>query len=151
MKTRDLTITDAMANMGGMTILLAKYFKKVNACEIVPLHCDIMKTNVKAYGIHNVTIQCGDFMRFMKHMKQDLIFFDPPWGGAKYNREKSISLGINNVNIVSIINAASTSTAFAIWAPFNFDYTTFFRHLDPRYNTKVVLMEKSKALILIKT
>jgi predicted RNA methylase len=99
------TVTDAFGNMGGMTIALAMKMSNVNTCEIVPTHCKMLKNNVDQYGLsEKVTIHCGDYMKVMKDLKQDAIFFDPPWGGTDYKDKKYIDLGINNVNIICIIN-----------------------------------------------
>jgi tRNA/tmRNA/rRNA uracil-C5-methylase (TrmA/RlmC/RlmD family) len=99
------TVTDAFGNMGGMTIALAMKVSAVNVCEIVPAHCKILTNNLDQYGVSDkVTIHCGDYMDVMKTLKQDAIFFDPPWGGTEYKDKKYIDLGINNVNIICIVN-----------------------------------------------
>ena len=105
MNTFDLTITDALGNVGGMTMSLAKFFAKVNTCEIIPLHCDIIKNNLQVYNLENkVNIINDDYMNIMYKLNQDIIFFDPPWGGENYKNEDGVVLGINNVNIYCIIN-----------------------------------------------
>jgi len=106
------TITDACGNMGGMTISFAKHFAKVNVCEIVPLHCEILKNNIEVYGLDNVNIICGDFMKHMLKLKQDAIMFDPPWGGTDYKTTKALSLGLNNVNICCIIDRLLSKAKF---------------------------------------
>jgi len=104
-KTKDITVTDAFGNTGGMTIMLARYFSYVNTCEIVPQNCNILKNNIKVYGLQDkVNIICGDYLDYMLKFKQDVIFFDPPWGGTNYNKIYNIHLGIDNVNISCIIN-----------------------------------------------
>ena len=88
-----------------MTLSLAKHFTKINTCEIVPLHCDIIKNNLQVYNLENkVNIIKDDYMNIMFKLEQDIIFFDPPWGGEKYKNEDGVVLGINNVNIYCIIN-----------------------------------------------
>jgi hypothetical protein len=105
MNTFDVTITDALGNVGGMTMSLAKYFTKVNTCEIIPLHCDIIKNNLQVYNLDNkVNIINDDYMNIMYKLDQDIIFFDPPWGGEDYKNEDGVVLGINNINIYCIIN-----------------------------------------------
>jgi len=105
MNTFDVTITDALGNVGGMTMSLAKHFTKINTCEIIPLHCSIIKNNLQVYNLENkVNIINDDYMNIMFKLEQDIIFFDPPWGGAKYKNEDGFVLGINNVNIYCIIN-----------------------------------------------
>ena len=100
----DLTITDALANVGGMTTRFAVTFKKVNACEIDPLHCKMLRNNCDMYGVSNVDIVCGDYLKAARRLEQDVIFFDPPWGGSDYRSKRYVHLGINGENITKIID-----------------------------------------------
>lgn len=99
------TVTDAFGNMGGLSIALAKKFSNVNTCEIVPTHCEILTNNLEQYGLlKKVKLHCGDYMKVMTDLKQDAVVLDPPWGGTDYKDKKYIDLGMNNVNIICIIN-----------------------------------------------
>lgn len=104
--TSKITITDALGNVGGMTLMFAHLFDKTNVCEIIPLHCKILSNNLKVYGLlDKVNIICGDYYyECMLKLKQDVIFLDPPWGGHGYKESTDLSLCINNVNIACIIN-----------------------------------------------
>ena len=155
-KSNESVITDALANVGGMTITFAKYFNKVNACEIVPLHCEMLTNNLKTYMLDKkVNVICDDYMNVMKSITQDIIFFDPPWGGKKYKNKSTIPLGINNVNIVCIVNdLLNYSKYIAIRVPFNFQFKRFICSLIP--NTKIKLIkintsnqEKSQFLVIV--
>lgn len=120
----DIVITDALSNMGGMTLGFSKTFKSVNACEIIPLHCDILKNNLKVYKRKNVSIFCDDYMNIMLNLEQDIIFFDPPWGGLDFKKKKQISLEINNVNICCIINLLlekKSAKIIYLLTPYNFN------------------------------
>jgi len=56
----------------------ANYFDKINAVEIVKLHCDILDNNLKVYYIKDkVNIHCIDYLDIGDKLKQDVIFFDP--------------------------------------------------------------------------
>ena len=48
-EVKNLTITDATAGVGGDTLCFAQQFKKVNAVELVPLHCAIISHNLSVY------------------------------------------------------------------------------------------------------
>jgi predicted RNA methylase len=153
-KTTDITVTDALANVGGMTIMFAKYFNKVNACEIVQLHCNILKNNLTVYNLNKkVNIICDDYTKIMKDLNQDVIFFDPPWGGRSYKKEETIKLEINNINIACIINRLLDNTKYIfLRVPYNFDYNNFIYLVDS--NTKIRLYRlnpelKFKSQILI--
>lgn len=154
----NITITDALANVGGMTLRFASIFNKVIACEIIPLHCDILTNNLKIYSLNKkVDIKCGDYMKIMNIIqKQDVIFFDPPWGGVDYKKAKYISLGINNINIVCIINNVLTKAKYIyLLTPYNYnlqdlvelnnEYTVI--RLDKERGSKSKLLIKIKGLL----
>lgn len=100
-----LTAVDATANVGGQTLAFAASFKHVHAVELMPLHCEILRHNVAAYGVtRRVSVHCGDFFKLYRTLPAavDVIFFDPPWGGPDYRKQGRMSLNINNVNIMCI-------------------------------------------------
>jgi len=96
---KTLTITDALANCGGMSIQFCYNFKHVNCCEIMKEHCEILNNNLKTYGFNNYNIFCGDYMD--NSFTEDIVFFDPPWGSNYMEKQ---NLDINNINILCIIN-----------------------------------------------
>lgn len=153
MKSINITITDAMANVGGMSIMFSQYFRRVNSCEIIKEHAEILQNNINVYGYdQKVKIYNEDYMKIMKEVKQDVIFFDPPWGGEDYGEKNSISLGINNVNIVSIINEMlPNAKLIVLLAPYNYNKDDILL-----LNGKVTILnvdkniEKSKKVILIR-
>jgi 16S rRNA G966 N2-methylase RsmD len=102
---KDLVITDATSNVGGNVLNFSKYFKNVNAIELDKLTCDVLRNNVDVFNRTNVNIYCGDSINILKNLNQDIIFFDPPWGGKKYMKEKNIILKLSNINISKIINS----------------------------------------------
>ena len=119
----NLIITDATANMGGNTINFAQNFKHVNAVEIIDLHCDILKNNLTEYKLEDkVSIHCGDYLDLMDTIKQDIVFFDPPWGGKDYKKINNLNLYLDEINIIDICNSLINQTKLiAIKVPFNFD------------------------------
>jgi len=125
----NLVITDATSNMGGNTINFAKNFKHVNAVEIIKLHCDILKNNLTEYGlINNVTIHCGDYLDLIDNIEQDIVFFDPPWGGKEYKKINNLNLYLDEINIIDICNSLIHKTkVIAIKVPFNFDILNMIR------------------------
>ena len=121
----------------------------------MPLHCKILENNINVYGLKNVKMYCYDYYQIMRKLKQDVIFFDPPWGGRSYVNECAMSLGINNVNIVSIINLLiDSASCIVLRVPHNYNYTTFFQNLCRQCRAKVYYLEnnyyKSQALIVVK-
>lgn len=122
-KTDDIIITDATSNMGGNTINFAKNFKHVNAVEIIKLHCDILKNNLTEYELMDkVTIICDDYLDVMDNIQQDVVFFDPPWGGKDYKKINNLNLYLDDINIIDICNSIINITKIiALKVPFNFD------------------------------
>lgn len=101
----DLVITDATGGVGGDVIRFAKSFKFVNVTELNETHCDIIKNNVAQYKlIHKVKLYCGDFHEFKENIKQDIIYFDPPWGGPDFKKKNYVELFLGPINIVDLAN-----------------------------------------------
>ena len=121
--SNNLIITDATANMGGNTINFANNFKKVHAVEIIELHCKILENNLKEYKLSDdVEIHCGDYLDLMDTIQQDIVFFDPPWGGKDYKKINNLNLYLDEINIIDICNSLINQTKIvAIKVPFNFD------------------------------
>lgn len=148
------TITDAFGNMGGMTISLAQEFDSVNTCEIVPLHCEILKHNLKQYGLaEKVKVVCGDYLKTMNTFEQDAIMFDPPWGGTNYKEVKHLPLSINNVNIVCIINSLMKHSKFIymlVPPNYNFaDLNLLSKNISVKREKLEPRREKDSKLLLI--
>lgn len=141
----DKTITDSFGNMGGMAISFAKVFSKVNTCEIVPLHCEILKNNIKEYGLADkVHVICGDYMKHMNKLKQDAIIFDPPWGGTDYKKVKKLQLSINNVNVCCIINHLLAKTKFIyLMVPPNYNFSDL-KLVNSKYNVQRIKLQPER-------
>lgn len=134
----DLVITDATANMGGNTINFAQNFSKVNSVEIIELHCDILHNNLTEYKLMDkVNIHCGDYLDLMDTINQDVVFFDPPWGGKDYKKINNLNLYLDEINIIDICNSIISNTKLvAIKVPFNFDIVNMIRR--SKYNSVTV-------------
>lgn len=141
--TRKLIITDALGNVGGMTILLAKYFKFVNTCEIINLHSNIIKNNLKVYNYDKkVNVINDDYFNIMFKIKQDIIFFDPPWGGLDYKNKDGLILQINNVNIWCIINSLLKYAKYIfVLIPYNFSGSDL---LKIKSKFEIIILDKNK-------
>ena len=132
MNTDDLIITDANSNMGGNAINFAKNFKFVNSVEIIPFHCDILRNNLGVYDLlDKVEIHCKDYLDVMNDLKQDVVFFDPPWGGPDYKKEKNLNLYLDNINIIDIINEIYDKAELVVLRiPRNFNIVDFLRRVE---------------------
>lgn len=132
MGTTDLVITDANSNMGGNVINFAKNFNFVNSVEIVPFHCEILKNNIDVYNLlDKVKIHCNDYLDIMFELKQDVIFFDPPWGGPDYKKEKNLNLYLDNINIIDIVNELyDNAKMIVLRIPRNFNIVDLLRRVE---------------------
>lgn len=88
--TEKYVITDANGCIGGNTWSFASIFKNVNVIELNKLHYDILIHNMKLLKINNINYYNGNILDYLFSIKQDIIFFDPPWGGVKYKNKKNI-------------------------------------------------------------
>lgn len=127
-------ITDANSNMGGATIAFAKYFDKVNAVEIVKLHCDILENNIRVYNIKNkVDIHCLDYLDIGDKLEQDVVFFDPPWGGKDYKKQLLMNMYLDSIPINSIIESLVKNNIVAVRVPFNYDFKKILKLSNKSY------------------
>lgn len=130
----DITVTDATANMGGVSMILAKYFK-VNAVEIIQLHCDILKNNIDNYlkdiEKKEYKIYCNDYLDVMMDLKQDVIFFDPPFGGTNYKEHRDLDLYLDNINIADIVvklMEKQCAELVVVRLPINYRFHSLVKH-----------------------
>ena len=106
MITKKITITDGTAHVGGASLNFSKYFDKVNSVEIDNFHCNMLKNNINEYNLTNkINVYCEDYLKIMTKLEQDVIFFDPPWGGKKYYNYELIDLFMSQNNLINISNA----------------------------------------------
>jgi hypothetical protein len=100
-QTNNPTITDATANAGGNTIIFALNHFNVNSIELSDSEFTRLKNNVKQYNLDNVNLfngNCIDIL-FSKKIYQDIVYFDPPWGGTSYKKYKYIGLSLDDKDI----------------------------------------------------
>ncbi|XP_032982250.1 trimethylguanosine synthase isoform X2 [Rhinolophus ferrumequinum] len=78
-------IVDAFCGVGGNTIQFALTGKRVIAIDIDPVKIDLARNNAEVYGIADkIEFICGDFLLLASHLKADVVFLSPPWGGPDY-------------------------------------------------------------------
>lgn len=100
-----ITITDGTAHVGGASLNFASYFNKVNSVEIDKFHCNILKNNINIYKLNKkIDVYCDDYLNIMTKLNQDVIFFDPPWGGNRYKKNILMDLYMSKSNLINIIN-----------------------------------------------
>ncbi len=136
-KRKKPILTDATANIGGNSIGfgMSGDFKSVNSIELNSETCKMLSHNVKQYGLDKkdkVKVMCGDSIELLTTcgVKQDIIFFDPPWGGVGYKKHKTMSLYLSDKNMVDIINTMKGKASMIVYKiPRNYDFGYFYRKL----------------------
>ncbi|KAB0396767.1 hypothetical protein E2I00_010317, partial [Balaenoptera physalus] len=79
------TVVDAFCGVGGNTIQFALTGKRVIAIDIDPVKIDLARNNAEIYGVaEKIEFICGDFLQLASHLKADVVFLSPPWGGPDY-------------------------------------------------------------------
>ena len=139
--TPDDVITDATACIGGNSYYFLKDFKRVNLVEPNFDNFNTLKINTN-YQLN--TFNCSyNWIKFM--LRQDIVYFDPPWGGPEYKSKKKIDLYLDNINVLDIINEIYNYTKIvALKVPNNFNT---FRIQNDFWNFKIYNITKSKKCI----
>ena len=141
-------ITDATACIGGNTVYFEKDFKVVIAIEKDP---DIFKILI-ANTTKSINYNCS-YIDIMYTIQQDLVFIDPPWGGSNYKKEENLTLTLDSINVLEIIDNIYHFTRFvALKVPNNFDikslnnnfwdYTIYTINTHKKNNYKLIIFYK---------
>ena len=127
-KRKSLVVTDATSNVGGGTIAFAKNFSKVNAVELEEVHCKALHNNLKKYKLDKkVKIYCDSYLDMMDELKQDIIYFDPPWGGRDYKKKYFMDLFLGDMNMIDVIRQVKNKTKLIVFkVPKNYNFFNFF-------------------------
>jgi 16S rRNA G966 N2-methylase RsmD len=102
MGTNDITITDAMACVGGDTLTFSKTFKSVNACELDKTRFEYLKHNMEIFEQKNINFINDDYLNIYHKLTQDVIYIDPPWGGPEYKTKSSIKIKLGEKKLEEI-------------------------------------------------
>ena len=146
----ELIITEMTACIGGNVISFAKNFKHVNAIELCEERFTYLNHNLKVFNLtKNVTTINGNSLVEVINMKQDIVFFDIPWGGRSYKFKEKINLYISKIPSYSACNLVKDHTKIVVMKiPNNFNFQKF----ENRVNMKIYEiynLEKFKLIILI--
>jgi predicted RNA methylase len=144
---KNVTVTDATANVGGNTISFYNHgINKINSVEIDSLTFEILRNNLKVYGYPINNVYCVDYLDIYLKLEQDCVFFDPPWGGPGYKKNNNLDLFLGEKNVVDIIIELFDKNRVkyvVLKAPTNFNETKLLHKLNIdikydmlRYNKK---------------
>lgn len=130
---KHIVVTDACANVGGNTInFYLEGFQAVNAVEIDPLTCNLLKRNLMAYDLPSDHVYCDDYLNVYRQLKQDVVFLDPPWGGTSYRKHKNLDLFIGSKNIIDICRDLLTEkkvSLIVLKVPINYNLPSLINQL----------------------
>lgn len=138
----DLVITEANGGVGGLSVYLVQHFKLIKIVDINKLHAKVIINNLNEYNYTNFKVYINDYLNIMMKLKQDVIIFDPPWGGTKYKDHQKMKLSLDNVDISCIIRKLYDANKFKLLLfliPSNFNVKSFSKLLKLkfyRYNLK---------------
>lgn len=120
-ESKDCIITDGTSGVGGDTIHFSKYFKLVNAVDILKENTELLKDNCKTFGINNVNIVCNDYLNICNKINQNVLYLDPPWGGVGYKEKDNIKLMLGNLCLSEAISKIKTNSLIFLKLPLNSD------------------------------
>jgi len=126
----DIHITDATAHVGGNTIGFATAFPHVNAVEISKTTYTALTHNIKAFDIENVKTYNESYLDIQNDLKQDIVFFDPPWGGPEYKLNKVMMLYLDDIPIYEVVCRFEVFPVLVILkCPYNLDFALYKRSI----------------------
>lgn len=157
---KDVVIIDAMACVGGDSIIFCSIFGSVISIEIDKLRYENLKNNLEEYKFKNYNILNGDCLAIIpKITNADIIYFDPPWGGKDYKSKINLKLIINENTNMSIeieqliLNCFNNNITpnppkfIAIKLPKNYDLKYFYEKISTLCN--IYYYEIKKLILLI--
>lgn len=127
-KMNQLVITEMTAGVGGNVFNFAKYFKYVNAIEINPERFEYLEKNIKLYELDNINCYNDDSLNLLvdqDDINQDIIFFDPPWGGVNYKLSDKLRLNFGEYsveNVCKILFKRPRNKMIVMKLPNNYDF-----------------------------
>ncbi len=137
---KTMSIIDITAGVGGNVISFANKFKHVSAIEIVPIRYEYLCNNINVYNLTNVSCFNGDSLQILSSLPEhEIVFIDPPWGGAKYKNTSSLRLNINNMSIEQCcldIFSLYNASFVIIKLPINYD-VKYFKECNKSYSVTI--------------
>ena len=144
-KMKHLVITEMTAGVGGNVLNFAKYFKYVNAIELDLVRYNYLNKNIKLYGHDNVNCYNADSLHLLVEkddLVQDIIFFDPPWGGKDYKLFTHLKLKFGDYsieNICKVLFQRVRNKMIVLKLPNNYDFDFLQDELKEYRVSKFVL------------
>lgn len=152
-KMSQLVITEMTAGVGGNVLNFAKYFKYVNAIEIDTVRYNYLRKNIELYEYNNVNCYNEDSVSLLiekDDIGQDIIFFDPPWGGKDYKLHVNLRLKFGQFsieNVCKILFQRSDNKMIVMKLPNNYDFD-FLNDELKEYRVHKFILERMTIIIV---
>ena len=86
-------VIDAFCGIGGNSIQFARTCGRVLAIDIDAERLRMARHNATVYGVADkIEFILGDYMTLAPHLRADVVFLSPPWGGPDYQRAQVFDL-----------------------------------------------------------
>ena len=124
---KNIKIFDGTGGLGGNTISFSKNFINVTTIEINKDRYNMLLNNINQYKLSNVNIINTDSVDFLLKNKNnyDVYFFDPPWGGPEYKKEKQIRFKLSGYDLDILAKKLDSNKLLIFKLPFNYDFSQF--------------------------
>ncbi|AYV85729.1 MAG: putative RNA methylase [Satyrvirus sp.] len=152
-KMKYLVITDMTAGVGGNVINFAKYFKYINAIEIDQIRCNYLNKNIRLYGYDNVNCYNQDSLDLLINnddIIQDIIFFDPPWGGKDYKLFNNLRLMFGKYSVEDVCHLLfkrERNKMIVLKLPNNYDFGYMLLEMR-KYRINKFVLDRMTIIIL---
>jgi hypothetical protein len=145
---KNIRIFDGTGGLGGNTFSFSKNFKSVTTVEINKERCNMLMNNVGLYKLSNVNIINSDSVEFilLNKDKYDVYFFDPPWGGPDYKKQKNIRFKMGQYNLDNLVEKfdVNANKLILFKLPFNYDFSEF-----NSFNYKLYQVNKYYIIVIL--
>lgn len=98
----------------------------MNAIEIDEGRFQMLQNNLSVIDSKNVKCYNGDAVKLMPDLKQDVLFFDPPWGGPEYKDQDLVDIFLSGNSIGQICESVKEQIKYIVLKlPNNFNLEPF--------------------------
>ena len=152
----NITITDAMACVGGNTLSFSNFFNKVIANEINTTRYQYLVHNMKEYNRDNIVFYNDNYLNLMNKLEQQIVFIDPPWGGPIYKSQYKMEIVLqdeaeketNMYEMVNILFENNSGTKMIIFKlPINHNIENF---KQSKYKYKMICLKNMLLIMMFK-
>ena len=152
----NITITDAMACVGGNTLSFSNFFNKVIANEINTTRYQYLVHNMKEYNRENIVFYNDNYLNLMNKLEQNIVFIDPPWGGPIYKSQYKMEIVLQDEaeketklhEMIDILFENNSGTKMIIFKlPINHNIENF---KQSKYKYKMICLKNMLLIMMFK-